>query len=405
MSHLANPLATASQLYNRSSFSALPQDLQEAVFVATQCLTQAAGLLLELPQSVTAQASVILARYWLVDSPMTSEFSDASAAAIYLVSKMGPLPRPPRDVSNVYAYLLSSESALFRSEPATMKNDPSSYFQTEADYFAFHNRVLALEARMLYALSFDTHVALPHPLAVTYLQTLDFLSQSKSAVSQRTMQYLNTALLSPQMLYLTHQPHALATAAIYNTAKDLGAKMPDCEWWEVFDVDREELGFLVVGMRSVESLLRKRREELPQLAEGMITRKMVEKEVAKRGSHLGNSSGTNEVDEERELMRQLDRSRSHDVQVISKSSLEHDKGDTPLDSGTAGRYPMLYKSLTRRIVQFAHYSWVQLNPDAVSRRGLGETQPIVKSRRFMGKRCGMRSIPISTSDDDMAEAG
>ena len=75
MASLHNPLATASQLYHRSSFSSLPPDLQEAVFIATQCLTQAAGLLLELPQSVTAQANVILARHWLVDSPMAHEFS------------------------------------------------------------------------------------------------------------------------------------------------------------------------------------------------------------------------------------------------------------------------------------------------------------------------------------------
>lgn len=78
MAHLTNPLATAEQLYRRSTFSSLPQDLQEAVFFATQCLTQAAGLLLELPQSVTAQANVILARYWLVDSPMAHEFSVGS---------------------------------------------------------------------------------------------------------------------------------------------------------------------------------------------------------------------------------------------------------------------------------------------------------------------------------------
>ncbi len=75
MAHLTNPLATAEQLYRRATFSSLPQDLQEAVFFATQCLTQAAGLLLELPQSVTAQANVVLARYWLVDSPMAHEFS------------------------------------------------------------------------------------------------------------------------------------------------------------------------------------------------------------------------------------------------------------------------------------------------------------------------------------------
>lgn len=75
MAHLINALATPEQLYRRSTFASLPLDLQETVFFATQCLTQAAGLLLELPQSVTAQANVILARYWLVESPTAYEFS------------------------------------------------------------------------------------------------------------------------------------------------------------------------------------------------------------------------------------------------------------------------------------------------------------------------------------------
>ena len=75
MSHMINPLATPEQLYQRRSFSALPTELQDAIFFSTQCLTQAAGLLLQLPQSVTAQANVLLARYWLVEPMMFHEFS------------------------------------------------------------------------------------------------------------------------------------------------------------------------------------------------------------------------------------------------------------------------------------------------------------------------------------------
>lgn len=75
MAHLTNALATPEQLYRKSTSSPLPSDIFEAVFFATQCLTQAAGLLLELPQSVTAQANVILARYWLVESSLQHEFS------------------------------------------------------------------------------------------------------------------------------------------------------------------------------------------------------------------------------------------------------------------------------------------------------------------------------------------
>jgi hypothetical protein len=72
---------------------------------------------------------------------------------------------------------------------------------------------------------------------------------------------LNAALFSPQLLYLTHQPNSLAVAAIYLAARETGAKLVDCEWWEVFDVEREELGFLVVAMRSMESFARAEEEK------------------------------------------------------------------------------------------------------------------------------------------------
>ncbi|KAG4217724.1 hypothetical protein PC116_g33796, partial [Phytophthora cactorum] len=174
MAHMTNPLATVDQLYQRTSFSALPSDLQDAIFFTTQCLTQAAGILLRIPQSVTAQANVILARYWLVESPLAHEFSDTSAAALFLVAKLSAHPCPPRDVCNVYAYLLSPSSVLFKSGSSDKgggvedkdKGDPSSYYLSESAYASFRARILALEARILYSLSFDTHVALPHPLAI-----------------------------------------------------------------------------------------------------------------------------------------------------------------------------------------------------------------------------------------------
>ncbi|KAI2781973.1 cyclin-like protein [Daldinia loculata] len=320
MAHMTNPLATVDQLYQRTSFSALPSDLQDAIFFATQRLTQAAGILLRIPQSVTAQANVVLARYWLVESPLSYEFSDTSAAALFLVAKLGAHPCLPRDVCNVYAYLLSPNSVLSKGGndggggggdvDDKDKGDPSSYYLSENAYASFRSRILALEARILYSLSFDTHVALPHPLAITYLQALDFLGLPRAEIARRAIAYLNTALLSPQLLYLTHQPHALAVAAIYSAARDAGAKMPTCAWWEVFDVDREELGFLVVGMRSLEGWVRTQREDDGVLTRGMVTRAYVEGEMRKRGLRIGNgSAGAGEdqmEDEETALMRQMD---------------------------------------------------------------------------------------------------
>ncbi|KAK4226772.1 cyclin-L2 [Podospora fimiseda] len=308
MSHMTNPLATPEQLYKRRTIGSLPLELQDAIFFSTQCLTQAAGILLQLPQSITAQANVLLARYWLIDPMMSHEFAEVSAAAIFLVAKIGPSPRAPRDISNVYAYLLSSSSAFFKpSSDSPPENNPESYYRSESDYQSFHSRILAIEGRIFYALGFDTHISLPHPLAITYLQALDFLNFDKEILAKRTLEYLNTALLSPQMLYCTCQPNALAVAAIYNAAKDVGAKMPDNEWWEVFDVDREELGFLVMGMRSVEGWVKKMREEdMPKMKEGMITRKDVQEVLASKGIKIAGVSAPVEEDPEAAMARKMD---------------------------------------------------------------------------------------------------
>lgn len=116
---------------------------------------------------------------------------------------------------------------------------------------------MRMESAILRTISFQTRVALPHPIALTYLQTLKV---SSSDVSKRTFQHLNAALLSPQLLYLTHQPNALAVSAIYLAAREQGVKLADSEWWEVFDVDREELGFLVVAMKSIENFAKAEEE-------------------------------------------------------------------------------------------------------------------------------------------------
>lgn len=48
---------------------------------------------------------------------------------------------------------------------------------------------------------------------------------------------------------------------MYLAAREVGVKLPGGEWWEVFDVEREELGFLVVGMGSLEGWVGGLKEE------------------------------------------------------------------------------------------------------------------------------------------------
>ena len=180
-----------------------------------------------------------------------------------MTAKISFLPQSPRSILNVYAYLLSPSSPLrepHSSNNPPIKLDPESYYLSEGEYTAARTTLLNAESLLLRTISFTTHVSLPHALALTYLQTLSALpnpsTTTSRALAKRTLAHLNSALFSPQLLYLTHQPTALAVAAIYLAAREVRVKLGGGEWWMVFDVEREELGFLVVGMGSVEGWVR-----------------------------------------------------------------------------------------------------------------------------------------------------
>ncbi|KAJ6022033.1 hypothetical protein N7540_007537 [Penicillium herquei] len=266
LKQLSNPLATPDQLSNSSSsIDGVPSDLETSIRVAGAQLTQTAGVLLGLSQDIIGQAIVIFTRFWLgADGGSLRIYStkDVSAAALYMTAKLSFQPTSPRSVLNVYTLLCSSDTSplWFVNPKGAPEEAPAmeSYLLTEGEYQSARLTLLRIESVILRILGFDTHVALPHTIALTYLQTL---GATRPVVARRVVEHLNAALLSPQLLYVTHQPNALAVAAIYLAAREEGIKLVDGNWWEVFDVDREELGFLVVGMRSLEGFMRREMEQ------------------------------------------------------------------------------------------------------------------------------------------------
>ena len=161
---------------------------------------------------------------------------------------------------------------------------------SEGSYHSARATLVQTESILLRSISFNTQVILPHHIALTYLQTLGVLPPSptseSSTLATRTLAHLNTALFSPQLLYLTHQPPALAVAAIYLAAREVGIKLPNTEWWEVFDVDRETLGFLVVGLGSCEGWIRSEKEKWTE-ASCPLTLHDLEQEIKRRDVRNG----------------------------------------------------------------------------------------------------------------------
>lgn len=193
--------------------------------------------------------------------PPTDSFQQVSASALYLSTKLSAYPKSPRSIVNVYAYLSSFPSTFFDTNALAQKQ-AEAYYVSEGTYDRRRTTLFSTEQRILRTLGFNVRVNLPYTLCITYLQALDIFTHPRaSELAKRAIAYLNSALLSPQMLYLTHQPPQLATAAIYLAAREVGIKLPEVEWWEVFDTDREELGFLCVGMLSVEGFAQAEREK------------------------------------------------------------------------------------------------------------------------------------------------
>lgn len=286
--HITNPLASPEQLasLDRLNPTLSPSD-REIIYFTTSRLTQYASSLLKLSQSVGAQCVILLQRYFLTSPLLLHDFADISAAILYTTAKTSAHPRSLRSICNVYKYL---EKHPNPAGPSPMTKE---YYVTETAYASFTQRILLLEGIALAGLGFNLHASLPHPLVVTYAQALDLFGAgypkgTGPQVAARAVRLLNTALLSPQLLYLTHQPNALAVSALYLAARQLGVSLPD-EWWEVWDLEREDLGFIVVGMLSTESWAHE------------IGVKRLENVAVRRDFDRG------EADEEEEMARMLDR--------------------------------------------------------------------------------------------------
>ncbi|KAE8132403.1 autophagocytosis associated protein [Aspergillus pseudotamarii] len=285
LKYLSNALATPEQLSSSSSaIDGVAPELEASIRFAGTQLTQAAGVLLRLSQDIIAQAIVTFTRFWIGaegGSLRIYSVKDVSAAALYMTAKLSFQPTSPRSVLNVYNFLVSKDASplwFINPKGVSEKPSPETYCLSEGGYQSQRMVLLRIESIILRTLGFNTHVALPHTIALTYLQTLGV---SSSAVAQRVFEHLNAALLSPQLLYVTHQPNALAVSSIYLAAREVGIKLVDGEWWEVFDVDREELGFLVVGMRSMEGFARAEMEKWKGRVIPMIVDE-VEAEIERR---------------------------------------------------------------------------------------------------------------------------
>lgn len=235
---LTNPLATPAQLLA----TPLPLTLRAALHYLPSQLLLSTGVLLSLPQPTIATALILLHRFHLLVPAPSHPLLATTHACLYLATKLTETPTKPRAIINATSYILHTPT----SSPLSPREKEDAHV-TEAQYFEQRGEMIRMEAELLKVQGFQTHVALPYGLIVNYLRTLECLDK---VVCRRAWELVNDGLLAPGRVFLTCQPNAIAVAAVYIAAREGGRRLPE-GWWEVFDVEREELGFLVVSLLGV----------------------------------------------------------------------------------------------------------------------------------------------------------
>ncbi|KAI9723107.1 MAG: hypothetical protein M1828_004355 [Chrysothrix sp. TS-e1954] len=313
---LVNSLAKPTQLeVSASQLDGIPKALEDSVRFAGCRLLQATAVTLNLPQDVAAQCIIVFNRFWLgseggslrdyavrvsirpemgirhgidcADDGTSDSVQDVAAASLSLVTKLSAVSQSARRILSVLNALSSEASTFSRVEETGGLRERASHHLPDTVYEELRSRMHRQEVILLRTIGFSIHAAVPHALCLSYLQTLGvFAHQNGQTLAKRTVAHLNGALLSPQTLFLTHQPNALAVAAIYLSAREVEVKLPELEWWKVFDVDRDELGFLVVTMQSLEAWVQAQRYTwrdgtIPLDVEGVVL------ESRRRSSALG----------------------------------------------------------------------------------------------------------------------
>lgn len=216
---MSNPLASVRQLTSRE-----PNQINAAKNGSH--LIQVTGVYLKLPQLVIIPAIAYLQRFYLTNSPADYPVYNMAHAALLTTIKLHEIQPDIASSSKISSVL------QFISNRGTeiVSFNPDHELSPSTDY----------EMELLATLNFDTTLLLPHSFALSYIQLLKLYQFDK--FSQTLWAYLNDAIRTTQ-IFIIHHPNVIAAACIMLTATELNITIsPNSEWWNLFDVESEDLG-------------------------------------------------------------------------------------------------------------------------------------------------------------------
>lgn len=193
-----------------------------------------------------ATAQVLFQRFFYMASLKDFGIVEIGMGSLFLASKL-------EECFVRMTHLITVYDLLIRRIKGQSIKIPLDAFSQRA--YNLKTMAIAAEMQILRKLGFIVHVQLPYNLMINYLRILDLEENEK--VTKRAWNYLNDGyvffcMVSKEVIdiflydrlrtniYVTHEPHTIAVAAIWLACRDEQIKLP-CqpgqEWWLLFDAD------------------------------------------------------------------------------------------------------------------------------------------------------------------------
>ncbi|KAK9462229.1 cyclin-like protein [Lipomyces oligophaga] len=259
---LCNALATPRQIVESYSQGLTAEQLDYLHYVGAQ-LIYTASLKLQLHISIPATAAVLFHRFHLLRGFLELDIKETALACILISSKAQEQVVDLRNIS-----IAVEKSILDIYDQYTF---PPEFDATIGLRF---NRIVSTETAVLATLGFDTKVVLPFNILCTYLDYIQL--PCHSLILKTAWGYINDSLRS--QICILHQPITIAVTCLWIAAREHDVVvLENRPWWQVFDVDSEDMGHLLLLLRQAKHIaLRLEKEVVAAEAPLPVTVDLVE---------------------------------------------------------------------------------------------------------------------------------
>lgn len=207
-------------------------------------LIQEAGILLRMHQTACITGQIIFHRFYYRVSMKRCEVRSVAKAALLLGGKIEEQPRKLHDILNVFhaAALRRHNRKIEPLVPGTKR-----YLEMKED-------ILKAEQAILRELGFIIHAEHAHKFVFYYIRVLlaRGFNEQYPELAQRAWNYANDLYRST--ICLKFRPNVLACGAIFLASRDLKIPLPEPTWWELFDVQKDQVYEVATGILSLYKL-------------------------------------------------------------------------------------------------------------------------------------------------------